>query len=116
MGYYIQIGLVPMQPIASNRGWSDVKRWISHLPPKYNSLHHFALYAWDQELERMTQNLKDALASHPPTELGVQPTVENWLALMEKYGKGAIVATLTDGMTPTIEAEDENPEEDEASD
>lgn len=97
MGYSLQIDSVPMQPLASIGGWKDAKAWIAALPPDYKALHHFALYGWEDELPRMTQNLTDGLKNYPPKSADLESTIKNWLLLMKRYGQGATVATITDG-------------------
>jgi hypothetical protein len=100
LSLYLQIDTRDPQPLASNRGWSDLLRWIKGLPDETAmALRHLGEYGWCQKLDALENDLLSSLEETPPEREDVRETAENLLEMLDGRPDGAEVVIVTDGMS-----------------
>lgn len=98
MGLSLQIDLEEAQPLASNRGWSDLIAWAESLPAKKSkAIRHLCEYGWEDDLSGLEEEIVEALGDAPPHDHHVLTTVITLLGRLKSAEKGATVASVTDG-------------------
>lgn len=98
MGYILQID-EDAQPLASNAGMEELRKWVEGLEHKENvQLVHLFAYGWSQKPQEVFADLKASLKASAPPRKSTADTAKNMLALMKSVDNASQVVSISDGM------------------
>lgn len=99
MGFYLKIEDVDEAPLASVKGWGDVRRWVKGLSVEdFEPFIAFVEWGKSFDPEAVEGNIRELLADDPPENAETVKTLQGLLLMLENRPESATFILVTDGM------------------
>ncbi len=94
MSIYLALDGKLVTQVASNKGWSDVIRYVEGLPEQYRTLKRFVDQGEDKKTKRVAFQFKHALQNDPPEDETITRTISE---LLDLIGDSEDAVSVTNG-------------------